>query len=102
MAMTGITIDTNEVLSIASRIESDNQQLRELMNDSKTTVDNLSSMWTGKAADDTRSSYDSFANRFFQQYQDVLQQYVTFLRRNVAEQYSETENVNTQLADAFK
>ena len=102
MAMTGITIDTNEVLAIASKIESENNQLRDLLNDSKSTIDGLSSFWTGKAADETRASYDSFANKFFQQYQDVLQQYVTFLRRNVAEQYQETENVNTQLADAFK
>jgi len=65
-------------------------------------VDALSSMWTGRASDETRASYDSFANKFFQQYQDVLQQYVTFLRRNVAEQYQETENVNVSIADAFK
>jgi WXG100 family type VII secretion target len=102
MAMTGITIDANEVLAIASRIESDNIQLRELLNDSKATVDNLSSFWQGRASDETRAAYESFANRFFQQYQDILNQYVVFLRRNVAEQYTETENINTQLADAFK
>ena len=102
MAMTGITFDANEVLAIASRIESDNQQLRELLNDSKATVDSLASYWTGKAADETRASYESFAGKFFQQYQDILNQYVVFLRRNVAEQYTETENINTQLADVFK
>ena len=102
MAMTGITIDANEVLAIASRIESDNQALRELLNDSKATIDNLSSFWQGRAADETRASYESFAGRFFQQYQDILNQYVVFLRRNVAEQYTETENINTQLADVFK
>jgi WXG100 family type VII secretion target len=100
--MTGITIDSNEVLSIASSIENDNNTLRDLLNESKSAVDNLASMWTGRAADDTRAAYDSFANRFFQQYQDVLTQYVIFLRRNVAEQYTEAENINTQLADAFK
>jgi len=102
MAMTGITIDANEVLAIASRIESDNLHLRELLNDSKATVDGLSAVWQGRAADETRAAYDSFASRFFQQYQDILQQYVVFLRRNVSEQYTETENINTQLADAFK
>ena len=102
MAMTSISIDSNEVLAIASRIESDNNQLRDLLNESKATVDGLASVFTGKASDDTRASYDSFANKFFQQYQDVLNQYVIFLRRNVAEQYGETENINTQLADAFK
>ena len=100
--MTGITIDTNEVLAIAGRIESDNIELRNLLNDSKATIGRLTSTWQGKAAEETVSAYEQFSNRFFQQYQDILDQYVTFLRRNVAEQYQETENVNTQLSDAFK
>jgi len=100
--MTGMTIDTNEVLAIAGRIENDNIQLRNLLDTSKVRIDNLTSYWQGQAATATQEAYASFANRFFQQYQDVLQQYVVFLRRNVAEQYTETESVNTQLADAFK
>ena len=102
MATTQITIDSEQVLSIASSIENDNKQLQELLNDSKTAVDSLSSYWTGKASDETRSSYDSFASKYFQTYHDVLDQYVKFLRTNVAEQYQQTETVNTQLADAFK
>ena len=102
MAGTQITIDSEQVLAIASQIESDNEQLQQLLNDSKSTVDSLSSYWTGRAADETRSSYESFANKFFQSYYDVLNQYVKFLRSNVAEQYEQTEQVNTQLADAFK
>ena len=99
---TGITIDSEQVLAIASQIESDNQQLQQLLNDSKASVDALSTYWTGKAADETRSSYESFAGKFFQTYYDVLEQYVKFLRNNVAAQYEQTEIVNTQLADAFK
>ena len=99
---TQMTIDSEQVLAIASQIESDNQQLQELLNDSKSTVDGLSAYWTGKAADETRASYDSFAGKFFQTYFDVLEQYVKFLRNNVASQYEQIEQVNTQLADAFK
>jgi WXG100 family type VII secretion target len=102
MAGTAITLDTEQVLSIATQIEKDNKNLQQLLNDSKTTVDSLSSYWTGKAADDTRSSYETFAGKFFQTYYDVLDQYVKFLRNNVATQYERTETVNTQLADAFK
>jgi WXG100 family type VII secretion target len=102
MAGTSITLDTEQVLSIASQIESDNQQLQQLLNDSKATIDSLSSYWTGKAADETRSSYDSFAGKFFQSYYDILDQYVKFLRNNVATQYEQTETVNTNLSDAFK
>jgi len=99
---TQITIDSEQVLGIASQIENDNQQLQQLLDDSKAAVDSLSSYWTGNAADETRASYDSFAGKFFQTYFDVLNQYVKFLRNNVAAQYEQTEQVNTQLADAFK
>ena len=102
MAITQITLDSDQVLAIASQIESDNQQLQQLLNDSKASVDSLSSYWTGKASDETRSSYETFANKFFQTYYDVLNQYVKFLRNNVATQYEQTEQINTQLADAFK
>ena len=102
MAGTQITIDSEQVLAIASQLESDNQELQQLLNDSKASVDSLASYWTGRASDETRSSYESFANKFFQQYYDVLEQYTKFLRSNVAAQYEQTEQVNTQLADAFK
>jgi WXG100 family type VII secretion target len=102
MATAQITLDSEQVLAIATQIESDNQQLQQLLNDSKATVDSLSSYWTGKAAEETRASYDSFASKFFQTFYDVLNQYVKFLRNNVATQYEQTEQVNTQLADAFK
>ena len=100
--MTQITLDSDQVVGIASRIESDNQELQQLLNDSKATLDSLSASWTGKAADETRAAYDSFAGKFFQTYYDVLNQYVKFLRTNVAAQYEATEQVNTQLADAFR
>ena len=100
--MTQITLDSEQVLAIASQIENDNQQLQQLLNDSKSTIDSLSSYWTGVAADETRTSYESFANKFFQTYYDILEQYVKFLRNNVAAQYEQTEQVNTRLADAFK
>ena len=99
---TQMTIDGEQVLGIASQIESDNQQLQQLLSDSKAAVDSLSSYWTGSAADSTRASYDSFAGKFFETYFDVMNQYVKFLRTNVAEQYEQTEQVNVQLADAFK
>ena len=99
---TQITLDSEQVLAIASQIENDNKELERLLGESKTTIDNLSSYWTGRAADETRASYDSFAGQFFQQYHDILEQYVKFLRTNVAEQYEQTEQSNVQLADAFR
>lgn len=100
--MPQMTLDTEQVMSIASQIENDNNQLKELLETTKATIDSLSSTWTGQAAEETRSSYEEFAGKFFQQYYDILDQYVKFLRTNVAEQYEQTEQVNVQLSDAFK
>jgi WXG100 family type VII secretion target len=99
---TGITLDSEQVLSIATQIEADNQTLQQLLNESKATLNALSSTWTGQAAEQTRSNYETFAGKYFQNYFDVLEQYVKFLRTNVAEQYTQTETQNTQLGDAFK
>ena len=97
-----ITIDSEQVMAIASQIENDNKLLQQLLNDSKASVDALATVWTGAASDETRTSYETFAGKFFQTYYDMLEQYVKFLRMNVAEQYTEVETSNTQLTDAFK
>ena len=101
MANTAIKIDVEQILAIASQLESDNGELKRLLEESKSTIDGLASVYTGQAAEETRSSYDAFANKFFQNYYDVLDQYVKFLR-NAAEDYSSAEITNTRLADAFK
>ena len=98
---TRTTLDTNEVLSIAGQIESDNKELQRLLTESKTTLDGLSATWTGAAAEQTRAAYGTFAGKFFQEYYEVLDQYVKFLRSNVVDQYSDTENKNVQLSDQF-
>lgn len=97
-----ITIDTEQVMSIAAQIENDNNQLKEKLESTKATIDSLSATWTGQAADETRASYAEFANKFFQKYYDVLDQYVKFLRNNVSDQYTQTETANKTIADAFK
>lgn len=102
MAGTQITLDSEQVLAIASQLESDNQLLKQLLEDSKSTINGLASYHTGSAAEETRSSYEAFAGKFFQSYYDVLDQYVKFLRQNVSEQYMEIEQANIKLADAFK
>lgn len=100
--MTQITLDSEQVLAIASQIETDNGKLQTLLNESKAAIDTACQNWQGKASEDTRAAYESFATQYFQKYYDILDQYVKFLRSNVAEQYSQAEQLNTQLADAFK
>ena len=99
--MTQIILSTEEVLDIAKKIETDNEKLLDLLNESKKHLDYLSSYWSGEASAETLASYDSFANKFFQQYHDILAEYVNFLRINVADDYDTTERADIKLADAF-
>lgn len=97
-----IKVNTDQVSAIASSIERLNQQLDEQLRTSQATIKNLSNTWEGEAAASTISSYDEFAAKYFQQYKDILDSYVKFLRNNVDTEYSKTETTNTSLADAFK
>ena len=102
MASGTIRINTEEVRAIAGEIERINGQLREQLELGKKQINSLGNTWTGKAAEDTRASFDSFSGKYFQTYEDIIQQYVTFLRRNVAEGYDQTESANVSLSEAFK
>lgn len=95
-------VDTAMVAQIASRIEGLNRSLNELMLSSKTTIESLASTWEGEAANATISSYKEFSTKYFQNYYDTIDGYVKFLRTNVDTGFTETENSNTSLADAFK
>ncbi len=102
MAGNSIRINTDQVAQIASSLESLNKKLTEELTNSKTTIDQLANIWEGEAARTTISSFDEFAAKYFQSYEDVITQYVQFLRTNVDAGYFDTETTNIGLADAFK
>ncbi|MBQ7186004.1 MAG: WXG100 family type VII secretion target [Ruminococcus sp.] len=102
MAGNSIKINTDEVEQIASDLERLNGKLEDTLNHSKQTINDLDDIWEGEAAQATISAYNSFAQTYFQTYKDVLDQYVKFLRQNVAKGYTDTETTNINLADAFK
>ena len=97
-----IRVSTAQVGDIAKTIEGLNIRLAEELKTSQKTIQNLSNTWDGEAAQATIASFDEFAANFFQNYQDILNSYVTFLRTNVEQGYFETETANISLADAFK
>jgi len=102
MAGDSIRINTDQVAQIANEFERLNARLTEELQSSKATIDNLANIWEGEAAQATISSFDEFASKFFQSYEDVIKQYVTFLRQNIEQGYFLTETQNVGLADAFK
>ena len=102
MAGNSIRVNTDQVAQIATNIENLNKRLTEELNNSKVTVDQLANVWEGEAAQATISSFDEFAAKYFQNYEDVITQYVQFLRTNIEQGYFDTETQNIGLADAFK
>lgn len=97
-----IKISTDQVEAIATSVENSNKKLKQTLEESQTAIKNLSSTWQGEASQATISAYDSFAASFFQNYYDIIDSYVKFLRTNVSADYQATETSNTSLADAFK
>ena len=97
-----IKVDTGRVAEIANNLDGLNQELQTNLKEVQTTINNLSATWTGNAANATREAIDSFAKDYFQNYYDLIDQYVEFLRKNVVQGYEGTESTNTSLADSFK
>lgn len=100
--MARITVNTDQVKEIAATLSALNVKLRDTLNESQSTINSLGNIWTGDAFDATKTAYDSFAQRYFQQYQEIIDSYVRFLNAQVADGYFTVETANANLADAFK
>lgn len=92
-------ITPEQILSYANTLKSLNGQLAEILTSSKTQIDSLQGSWTGTASEATISAFNGFANKYFGNYQQMIDAYVQFLTKNVAESYSQTQQINTDLAD---
>lgn len=97
-----IKVNTDQVNSIANNIDNLNNRLLDELKQCQSTIKSLASTWDGEASNETINSFDNFANKYFQNYHDIIDQYVRFLREGVAQGYFETETANKSLADAFK
>ena len=97
-----IKIDTDQVVQIANNLSQLNDDLQVKLEEVKNAIINLETVWTGEAATATKDAINEFATEYFQSYHDLINEYVEFLRTNVAEGYEQTENTNITLADSFK
>ena len=102
MAGNSIRISTDQVTQIAQTIENLNNKLTDELNNSRNVVQQLSTIWQGEAAQTTIDSYNAFAEKYFQNYADVIKQYVAFLKGEVAPGYSEKEKINTGIGETLK
>lgn len=94
-----LKIDTGAIQSTAATIHAQNDQLFATLQQSKATVHSLKGAWQGAAADATIKAYDSFAGKYFEQYRDMLNEYVKFLNYTAADGYASTEQKVERKAD---
>ncbi len=97
-----IRINTDGVLQIAKELENINVKLDEELNSGKADVNSLREIWGGEAADETINNFNSFSDKYFGEYKDLIDSYVRFLRDRVAQGYFDTELNNISIAQSFK
>ncbi len=102
MAGNHVRVNTDQVAQIAAVIERLNKQLSAELQNSKKTMQQLAAVWEGEAASATITAFNEFSGKYFQKYEDVISQYVAFLRQNVDRGYFETETVNVKLSDQYR
>lgn len=102
MSQGQIRVNTAQVGQIATSLEALNRRLDTELRESQTIIRRLLTHWDSPASQATISAYDSFAAKYFQNYYDIINQYVVFLRTNVDAGYFETEGANVNISEAFK
>ena len=98
MAGDRIVIKTEQVSATADRMDRLREELASELQASRRTVNSLREIWRGQAAEKTISSFNAFADRYYEQYQETIKRYTAFLRQNIEAGYIETERANTSLA----
>lgn len=94
-----IKIDTGAIESTAAEITRINQQLAQILDDSKATVLSMNSVWSGQAADAAINAFVSFESKYKTQYSQMLKEYSDFLSNKVASEWQKTESLGTRKLD---
>lgn len=96
-----IRISTEEVALSATSIENLNQKLNDKLLEAQNAIKALGATWQGEAYDETMSTFNTFAGKYFDSYKELVDSYVKFLRESVESGYFQTETKNVDLANQF-
>jgi len=96
-----IKISTQEVSSTASTIRTLNGQLDGLLKDITQQMTGLKSTYQSEAADAIQERFNATANKYFNQYQDIIKSYADFLEEVVVGGFEKIEDIIKTNANAF-
>lgn len=94
-------IKTEEIKELANKIANINSRINETLKKVKNEVDNLSKSWSGDAAVATKSAVDTFAFEYYDQYKEIIDKYVDYLKTMAVEGFVQTEEANTNIGNQF-
>ena len=92
-------IDTGVIKSTADKIKAQNNKLSATLESTKNVIHGLRGVWSGDAAESTINAFDRFYNKYAQEYEKDLNEFVNFLNSNAAEGYEATERKVQREAD---
>lgn len=104
--MDKIKINTQTVFDVASQISSYNQEIDNEFENVKNAINNLSCNWSGSASEKAMEKFGQIKSQYVENSETsrhkVIEDYVKILKQSVGTGYEKAEDVNTQLAEAFK
>lgn len=99
--MEGINVSLDEVRRAAQTISSLNKSLEERLNEISKDMRSLEASWTSQAAMTIQEKFNGYSQKYFQTYKDVIDSYVNFLNKTVADNYEQTETAINNNASQF-
>ncbi len=96
-----LTINTDALHSSAAAVNSNNNQLRDVLAQSIQTVQSVGGGWTGRAANAAVSAYMSFKGEFDKLCNDLNEDFV-FLGEVSGAGYDKTESDDLTLAESMR
>ena len=95
-------VNTNDVSQIADAIETQNNKLVAELASCKSLFDtDLGRVYTGAAANETIAAFNSFYNKYAEEYKSSVTEYVAYLREHVVELNEMIERWNKQRAETI-
>ena len=100
--MADLKVNVDAVIGCANKIKGFNNEMNTNFSDVQSAMTRLDRCWDGSAATNAMTKFNSLKNTYCTARYNVLDNFVAFLYEQVGEGYTQTEDVNKALADAFK
>ncbi|MCP8969378.1 WXG100 family type VII secretion target [Ectobacillus ponti] len=97
-----IQVDTARVAAAAKGIARCNNKIKQDFAAVESAMKALDSSWEGEASASAMHSFYEIKHAYYEPQYQVIQNFVNFLQQQVDPGYTQTEQTNTSLADAFK